>query len=340
MSWLGQKLKELLDERGLSIQRVATDLGIERPYISMIIHSGRIPSEELTRKLAVYFGEDPEEWAFKTKAEPVMEEFRRRYPNQMPKYARNVTDDGDQRPKHNFSSADYLNYNAPSHSSEGSVTEFLPIKLIERYASEALRLFADSCQVDIEDLEFPLDAELLVRKVFQLKVHYDAEGVLDQMDSTLLGCLYADGMPSPWGIDRLIVVNASRRFQSVTDNFTILHEGGHYVFHHPLDVQSFPNEGKYCRNEDVAAKSRVHPREWQASRFASEVLMPKAKVSWLLDGKAPPEVINLDIYGPQFREYFGVSQAAMEKRLYDLGFKCAFGRYAYANVTAIEGKFR
>ena len=61
--------------------------------------------------------------------------------------------------------------------------------------------------------------------------------------------------------------------------------------------------------------------------------MPRGKVSWLLDGKQPPEIINLDIYGSNFRTYFGVSQAAMEKRLYDLGYKCAFGRYAYANVT-------
>ena len=68
--------------------------------------------------------------------------------------------------------------------------------------------------------------------------------------------------------------------------------------------------------------------------------MPRGKVSWLLDGKQPPEIINLDIYGSNFRAYFGVSQAAMEKRLFDLGYKCAFGRYAYANVTSTEGRFR
>ena len=171
--------------------------------------------------------------------------------------------------------------------------------------------------------------------VFNLEVHYDGEGVLDEMTPGLLGCLYADGSPSPWGSDRLIVVNSSARYANVTENFTILHEGGHYLFHHPIDALAISRSATYCRSDQVdsGTKSRVPPREWQASRFASEVLMPKAKVSWLLDGKAPPELINLDLYGSRFREFFGVSQAAMEKRLFDLGYKCMFGRHAYANVT-------
>jgi hypothetical protein len=62
--------------------------------------------------------------------------------------------------------------------------------------------------------------------------------------------------------------------------------------------------------------------------------MPKGKVSWVLGGKQPGEIINLDLYGSHFREFFGVSQAATEKRLFDLGYKCAFGRYPYANLTS------
>ena len=335
MSWLSLRLQELLKERSLSIQKVGTDLGIERAYLSQIVHAARIPSEDLTRRLAAYFDEDEEEWAFHTKAEPVMEDFRRRYPNMWPKYARNVTDDQDKDPKFKFASSDYLSYNDPSHR-DRQVTKFLPIRKIERYASDVLRMYADLSKVDVEDLDFPLDAELLVRKVFSLEVHYDGEGVLDKIDPTLLGCLYADGSPSPWGRDRLIVVNCARRYRAVTDNFTILHESGHYVFHHPIDALSTAvQEGKYCRTDELLIKVKVHPREWQASRFASEVLMPKAKVGWLLDGKQSGEIINLEIYGPRFREYFGVSQAAMEKRLFDLGYRCAFGRYKYANVTQV-----
>ena len=92
--------------------------------------------------------------AFKTKAEPVMEEFRRKYPNMMPKYARNVTDNPD-KPRYGFSASDYLGYNAPSHTSERPVTEYIPIQRIEKFASEALRVCADMCGVERVDVEFP-----------------------------------------------------------------------------------------------------------------------------------------------------------------------------------------
>jgi hypothetical protein len=63
--------------------------------------------------------------------------------------------------------------------------------------------------------------------------------------------------------------------------------------------------------------------------------MPKDKVAWFLNDKEPPAIVNLNVYGRYFRGYFGVSQAAMEKRLYDLGYRCAFGRYQYANITGV-----
>jgi hypothetical protein len=49
---------------------------------------------------------------------------------------------------------------------------------------------------------FPLDPELLVREVFGLDVfgldvYYDSEGILDEIDPSLLACLYPDGTPSP-----------------------------------------------------------------------------------------------------------------------------------------------
>ncbi len=136
-------------------------------------------------------------------------------------------------------------------------------------------------------------------------------------------------------MDRLIVVNDAQRYRHVTAAFTIVHEAGHYVFHYPKDAVASAHNPRYCRSEHIEGQRqmKVPPREWQASRFASEVLMPKAKVMWLLDGKKPGEVINLNVYGAMFRVYFGVSQAAMEKRLYDLGYLCGFGRYAYANIT-------
>jgi hypothetical protein len=211
-------------------------------------------------------------------------------------------------------------------------SEFIPLETIEAYAADALRLFAG--RHGGQD-SFPLDAELLVKELFGLDVFYDGGGLMDGIAPNLLGCLYADGMLCPaTHTDRIIMVNDAPRFRSVTAAFTILHETGHFLLHYPKDAVA-PATASYCRSSDVqpANRTRVPPREWQASRFASELLMPKDRVRWLLDGKEPGEIINLDIYGQNFRRFFGVSQAAMEKRLYDLGYKCAMGRYAYANIT-------
>lgn len=211
--------------------------------------------------------------------------------------------------------------------------EFVPLEIIEAYAEDSLRLFAEKCGGGVS---FPLDAERLVRELFNLEVYYDDGTIMDAMDAHLLGCLYPEGMVCPaTGSDGWIMVNDAPRYRGVTTEFIILHEGGHWLLHHPKDAVATENSA-YCRTEDFQPRwSRVPPREWQASRLAAEILMPRERVSWLLDGKQPPEVINLDIYGERFREYFGVSQAAMEKRLHDLDYKCAFGRSAYANVTQV-----
>lgn len=92
MAWLSERLKELLKERQLSIQAVARTLKVERAYLSQIVNDVRVPSDEVVRKLASYFDEDPEEWAFKTKGQPVIDELRRKYPNVAPQYMRTVTE--------------------------------------------------------------------------------------------------------------------------------------------------------------------------------------------------------------------------------------------------------
>ena len=222
----------------------------------------------------------------------------------------------------------------PAHDPPWQRGHFIPIKVIEQYAGDCLGLFAKGPS---GEPSFPLDAELLVRQLFDLEVHYDDGTLMDEVAPNLLGCLFADGTPSPLkGRDRVIMVNDAPRFRSVTTSFTILHELGHYLFHYPKDAVA-PATPSYCRTGDVQATGRnnVPPREWQASRFASELLMPADKVQWILDGKRPGEVVNLDLYGRNFREFFGVSQAAMEKRLHDLEYRCAFGRSAYANVTQV-----
>ena len=335
-NWLARKLQDLFARPGLTVQKVAEETGIPRSYLSLIKTGRQIPSEEVVRKLARYFEEDEEEWAFNTKGQPVIEDLQRKYPTAMPKYARKL---GEEPPKGKPYQLTLRTVQAIFGGRRGTRPrwrsgEFIPLGMIEAYANDALRLFGE--RHGGEDL-FPLNAELLVGELFGLEVFYDDGNFMDTIATNLLGCLFADGMPCPaTGGDRTIAVNDAPRFRSVTTAFTILHELGHYLFHYPKDAIA-PATASYCRSRDVqpAANTKVPPREWQASRFASELLMPKDKVRWLLDGRPTGDIVNLDIYGDTFRRFFGVSQAAMEKRLYDLGYKCAMGRYAYANVTRV-----
>lgn len=336
-NWLETKLQEIFAMPGLTVQKVAQDTGIPRSYLSLIKTGRQVPSEEVVRKLARYFKEDEEEWAFHVKGKPVVDELKRRFPSAMPRYARTLDNEPPKPGPYKMTLRDFTTAHRPTilpDKGGRTSSNFIPLPTIERYAADALAQFAKK---QTTEPSFPLDAELLVRELFGLDVHYDDGRYMDDIAPNLLGCLFADGMPSPLdGRDRLIMVNDSSRFQSITTAFTILHELGHYLFHYPKDAIA-PAVPAYCRSGDVQGEKRagVDAREWQASRFASEVLMPKDRVRWLVDAKPSGEIINLDIYGERFRSYFGVSQAAMEKRFYDLGYKCAFGRYAYANVTSV-----
>jgi transcriptional regulator with XRE-family HTH domain len=92
-NWLARKLQQLLDAPGLTVQKVAQETGIPRSYLSLIKTGRQIPSEQVVRKLARYFGEDEEEWAFKTKGAPVVEDLRKRFPTALPKYARKLSEE-------------------------------------------------------------------------------------------------------------------------------------------------------------------------------------------------------------------------------------------------------
>ena len=335
MSWLAERLRQLLDERNLSIQQVASEVGIQRSYLSLIVHGRRVPSEDVVRRLARYFGEDEEGWLFNARERPGLDEVRRKYPKAMTEYARRTIE---KRPRgrkarYDLTSSSYQGFLSSRDVGVGGAGEFVHLSVIEAEAREVLRVFGESLG---GDLTFPLDAELLVRKVASLEVHYDGEGYLDSMDRSLLGCLFPDGVAFPvTDQDRTIVVNDSERFRSVTTGFTILHELGHYLLHHPADSAGVARPPTYCRSGHVAPskKDKVPPREWQASRFASEVLMPRDKVVEVLSGKKPGDLVNLRNHGDRFRRIFGVSQGAMEKRLFDLGYRCIMGRYGYANAN-------
>ena len=71
MSWLSERLTELLQERGQSIEVVARQLGIERSRLANIVAGSAVPNENLTKRLAKFFGQDAGEWLDNTqKREP------------------------------------------------------------------------------------------------------------------------------------------------------------------------------------------------------------------------------------------------------------------------------
>jgi nitrite reductase/ring-hydroxylating ferredoxin subunit len=66
MSWLTERLGRLLPERGQTVEQVARQLGIERSRLTNIISGTATPNENLTRRLAKFFAEDPDQWVSNT----------------------------------------------------------------------------------------------------------------------------------------------------------------------------------------------------------------------------------------------------------------------------------
>jgi nitrite reductase/ring-hydroxylating ferredoxin subunit len=62
MSWLTDRLAQLMRERSQTVEQMARQLGIERSRLTNIIGGSAIPNENLTRRLAKHFSEDPGEW--------------------------------------------------------------------------------------------------------------------------------------------------------------------------------------------------------------------------------------------------------------------------------------
>jgi len=210
-------------------------------------------------------------------------------------------------------------------------TRFIPIGTIRKYAEEVLFEYGRA----VGRVEFPLDVADVFDRLFDLQTVFDDQGVLDRTYGPgVIGCLFPPGQSSPWTKDKLIVVNAAPEYRGFSPTHTIAHEGGgHYILHFLQGVRpEIASRPVFCR--DVGNNAfKKHPLEWQADRFAGELVMPVDRVKWLLDGKEAGEVINLDLYARNFQEHFGTSRAQMEKRLVDLGYLLAGPRYEWADYS-------
>jgi len=196
---------------------------------------------------------------------------------------------------------------------------FLTQELIRKNVHEVLNEYE---RVRRNPVTFPIDATDVFQKLFDLATLYDMGGVInDQIGNGIIGCLFPDGHPSPWGHDKLIVVNVTRNnyFDPTryNENFTVAHEGmGHYIFHYLKGIsEDKKNRPEYCRTHDYS------PLEWQANFAAAELTQPLEQVIWLLDGKKPPETVVLDLYEHNYLEHFGASRSMMEVRLETLGYQ-------------------
>jgi hypothetical protein len=196
---------------------------------------------------------------------------------------------------------------------------FLAQEVIRKHVYEVLREYE---RVRRKAVTFPLDAADVFEKLFGLTTLYDTNGVINhRIGQGIIGCLFPDGHASPWGLDRLIVVNATRSpsFDPTryNENFTVAHEGvGHFILHYLKGITGEKQDRpEYCRTHDYP------PLAWQANFAAAQLTQPLEQVVWLLNGKKPPEAIVLDLYEHNYREYFGASRSMMEVRLKTLGYQ-------------------
>jgi nitrite reductase/ring-hydroxylating ferredoxin subunit len=62
VSWLTDRLSKLMLERNEPVEALARQLGIERSRLSRILEGAAFPNDNLLKRLARHFGEEPEAW--------------------------------------------------------------------------------------------------------------------------------------------------------------------------------------------------------------------------------------------------------------------------------------
>jgi nitrite reductase/ring-hydroxylating ferredoxin subunit len=62
LSWLTDRLSRLMLERNQSVEALARQLGIERSRLTRILDGMVVPNDNLLKRLARHFGEEPEAW--------------------------------------------------------------------------------------------------------------------------------------------------------------------------------------------------------------------------------------------------------------------------------------
>jgi Zn-dependent peptidase ImmA (M78 family) len=112
-----------------------------------------------------------------------------------------------------------------------------------------------------------------------------------------------DGVPIV-GINMLHAPNRQR--------FTLAHELGHVQLHRP-ELERAVHVDRGSLRRDALAAAGTDPTEIEANTFAAELLMPRALLLILLDGRSVD--LEDDVIVASLAKRFRVSEAAMRFRL-------------------------
>lgn len=149
--------------------------------------------------------------------------------------------------------------------------------------------------------EFPIDIEKLAKEL-EIKI------IREDFEDNIAGLLYCKKGKKYIGLNSNHHLNRQR--------FTVAHEIGHYVLHHPKDDDIIldTKASIFYRTKDI---SREQKKEIEANRFAATILMPEE----LLKNYMKDEHINIndDIALWKFSNNIKVSEQTLTYRLLNLG---------------------
>ncbi len=148
-----------------------------------------------------------------------------------------------------------------------------------------------------------LDVEREPVDVFEVARALGARVQMEVADDELSGALYRDGDSGP-------VIGANARHHRNRQRFTIAHEIGHLVLHdEPVFID------RVFRRDQISTEA-VDPREIEANRFATALLMPEEFVLCQVEkGQGPLRFDAVERMAASFE----VSSQAMAFRLETLG---------------------
>jgi len=135
----------------------------------------------------------------------------------------------------------------------------VPFIAKEKIEEEACHLRTEAYKGLNLTLDGPVDIEAIMECYLGLSIS------IANLEPGILGALYV--------VDKRVEINGAvlsfddKRRTGIL-NFTLGHEGGHYVLHAPLLLAS--NQNVICRKDEDYLD-----REWQANFFASSLLMPR-----------------------------------------------------------------